>query len=102
VITITEDHVAEGDEKNCVDLEITEMPLYGIERAMGESGEIPDGIPTTRFRLYDDDGNHLYSGVLTDDEDCLNQSAALRWGESMAGATVIKVFRAGQLVQEIA
>lgn len=102
MITITKDHVAENDAQSCVNLEITEMPLYGMERLMGETGEIPNEGPTTRFRMYDDDGELLYCGVLTDDEDCANQSAALRWGETMAGATVIKVYRAGKLVQEIA
>jgi hypothetical protein len=54
-----------------------------------------------KFRLYDDDGELYYEGVLEDDDDCENQTAALRWGESMAGCTRITVERDGEYVQEI-
>lgn len=54
-----------------------------------------------RFRLWDDDGELYYSGVLNDDDDCVSQQAALEWGEVMAGATVIKVLRDGEWIQEI-
>lgn len=84
-------------------IEIDRMPLYGIERVIGVDDELPAfGLPFVRFRLYDDDGELVFSGALSDDDECENQSAALRWGETMAGATVVKVERNGEWVQEIA
>jgi hypothetical protein len=77
------------------------MPLYGMERVMGMDDAIPNDGPTVEFKLYDDDGGYCYGGVLTDDDECLNQSAALRWGESDYGATVIKVKRDGKWIVEI-
>lgn len=81
---------------------VESSPLYGIERAMGETGEIPHDGPMVRFKLYDDDDNFVYGGELTDDDECLNQMAALRYGEADEGATIIKVERRGVFVQEIA
>src|SRR4051812_43240046 len=81
--------------------ELAEMPLYGMERLMGETGEIPNEGPMVQFRLYDDDGNFCYAGQLTDDDEALNQVAALRYGETDVGATVIKVRREGGFVEEI-
>lgn len=86
-------------------IEIDVMPLYGIERAMG----LPDALPnaaecdgkTVQFKLYDDDGEYCYGGVLDDDDECLNQSAALRWGETDYGATEIRVLRDGKYIAEI-
>lgn len=99
MIRVAYDH--DAGEKMAV--EIDEMPLYGLERAMGVPAEIPAfGLSFVNFKLFDDDGNLLYSGALSDDDECANQSAVLRWGETMAGATVVKVERNGQYVQEIA
>lgn len=78
------------------------MPLYAMERAMGETEEIPNEGPTIPFKMYDDDGEYCYGGELTDDEECLNQVAALRYGESDYGATRIEVRREGKWIQEIA
>lgn len=84
-------------------LEIHRMPLYGIERVLGMDDELPAfGLPFVEFKLYDDDDNLLYKGALSDDDEAVNQSAALRWGETMAGATTILVRRNGKFVQEIA
>lgn len=77
-------------------LVIEEMPLYGLERALGESSEIPNEGPTIAFRTVDDDGTWTHQGELTDDDECINQSAALRWAEADAGATRIFVRRPGQ------
>lgn len=81
-------------------IEVTETPLYGVERAMGVDPILPVALDTVEFKLYDDDGNFVYGGVLDDDDECENQSAALRYGEADEGATVIKVWR-GDWVQEI-
>lgn len=53
------------------------------------------------FRLYDDDGELYYEGSCHDDDECLNQEAALRWAEGYAGCTTIKVLRNGAWTQEI-
>lgn len=82
--------------------EIDETPLYGMERVLGIDPALPAfGLPFVRFQLFDDDGELYYSGALSDDDECENQSAALRWGEAMAGCTTIKVERQGKYVQEI-
>lgn len=81
---------------------VHEMPLYGIERAMGIDPALPETHDRIAFKLYDDDGNFVYGGNLHDDPECENQSAALRYGEADEGATTIKVKRNGAWVQEIA
>lgn len=78
------------------------MPLYGIERALGEDDTLPSEGPATVFRLLDDDGERTHFGTLDNDDECLNQTAALRYGESDAGATVIEVRVDGKWTQEIA
>ena len=83
-------------------LEISSMPQYGIERIMGEDDSIPDTEASVRFRCYDDDGELTHTGSLDDDEDCMNQSAALRAAETDAGATRIEVYRQDEWKQEIA
>lgn len=81
---------------------ISYMPKYGIERAMDPREEfLSQKGQYIRFRLKDDDGEIYYEGQLTDDEDCQNQTAALRWGESDAGCTTIEVKRDGKWTQEI-
>lgn len=83
-------------------LVIESMPLYGIERAMGEDDAIPNTGPLVPFRTVDDDGEWCHQGRLTDDDECINQSAALRWAESDAGATRIFVKRIDGWKEEIA
>lgn len=101
MFTITKNHVTEGYTPT-----IATMPLYGLEKAMGNFGE-DDVLPTARdkppveFRMYDDDGELYYEGVVDDDDECINQSAALRFGEADAGCTTIKVKRDGEWKQEI-
>src|SRR5215471_15138251 len=97
MIKVEKDHI-DGDSIN---LTISSMPLYGIERVLGESDEIPNIGEEIPFKLFDDDGELYYSGILTDDDECENQTAALRWGESYAGCTRIEVFRNGEWDQEI-
>lgn len=77
------------------------MPMYGVERMMGIDDSIPSQGKTVEFRLFDDDGVLCYEGVLTDDEECTNQTAALRWGEGNGGCTLIEVKRDGSWVAEI-
>lgn len=98
MIRVMHDHL--DDTMMCV--EITEAPLYAMERILGIDPTLPgDGLPTVSFKLFDDDGELYYSGVLSDDDECENQSAALRWGETMAGCAIVKVKRNGEFVQEI-
>ena len=79
-----------------------EMPLYGMERIMGLDPELPEAATRIEFKLYDDDGELCATGTLPDDEACENQAAALRYGETCWGATIIKVKRDASWVQEIA
>src|SRR3954462_4100349 len=96
---ITADYAGERERDGLV---VESMPLYGIERVMGESDEIPNEGPTVPFRTVDDDGEQCHQGVLTDDDECVNQSAALRWAEADAGATRIFVRRETGWKEEIA
>lgn len=96
-VYIDTDHVEAGRAGET----IYSMPLYGLERAAGLSDEIPDEGDLIRFRLFDDDGQLMYEGRLHDDDECANQSAALRFGEADVGATRIEVYRDGAWRQEI-
>lgn len=83
-------------------LSYEDMPLYGIERAAGVDSRLPTRETSmVKFILLDDDLNFIYGGHLHDDDECENQDAALRYGEADEGATVIKVRRDGEWVQEI-
>lgn len=96
MFTITKNHVTEGYTPT-----IGQMPRYGIERAMGEDDSLPRVSKCVDFRMYDDDGELYYEGLLDDDDECVNQIAALRFGEADAGCTTIRVKRNGEWVQEI-
>ncbi len=95
---ITFDHL----DNTHVGILVEEMPLYGIERVAGVDPSLPVTEQQLLFRLYDDDGTLCYTGWAHDDDEAVNQSAALRWGETDAGCTVIKVSRNREYVQEIA
>jgi hypothetical protein len=102
MFTITIDKIADGEADSAVGTTVQEMPLYGIERMMGQDPTIPAEGELVEFRLLDDDGEVYYLGKLTDDDECENQSAALRWGETMAGCAWIEVKRGNAWVCEIA
>lgn len=70
---------------------------------MGMKSEpLPSDLwPLVKFRLRDEDGNVFYWGELHDDDDCLNQDAALSFGAADVGATHIEIYRGGKWVQEI-
>lgn len=97
-ITIDRDLIDSG----AAGTELDEMPLFGIECVFGVDPGVPDEGAVIKFRLYDDDGILYYEGRLNDDDECINQSAALRWGETFAGCTYIKVQRGREWRQEIA
>jgi hypothetical protein len=80
---------------------IESMPLYAIERVAGLDDAIPVEGELIRFRLFDDDGELMYEGRLHDDDECENQTAALRFGEADVGATRIEVCRDGEWKVEI-
>jgi hypothetical protein len=108
---ITKDHIAEVErgDKSREGMVFDRMPQYGMERAMGLDDRLPEETTadarveygTVPFRLYDDDGELHYEGELHDDPECINQMAALRFGESDTGCTRIEVRRGPEWVQEI-
>lgn len=58
----------------------------------------------TTFKLYDDDGEHYYSGWLRNDDWCIVQQFVLDWAKADSGCTTIKVHKPigeGEYVQEI-
>ncbi len=77
------------------------MPLYGIERAGGVDDTLATEGDPYPFLCLDDDGNLTHAGWLVNDEDCTNQSAALRYAETDAGATRILIFGPNGWEQEI-
>ncbi len=74
-----------------------------VAAAIGLTSQPLPGGPFVVFRLYDDDGELYYQGMLNDDDECENQMAALAWGEADSGCTTIKVWRwkTGKWEQEI-
>lgn len=99
--TITKDHIAEPGGINRRDFGSDSTSVNIQEALIGIKSEpLPTGerIP---FRLFDDDGELYYEGVLDDDPECINQSEALRFGELDAGCTTIKVLRGDEWVQDI-
>lgn len=104
---ITKDHIDAGRAGTTE--EHTRIPLaaavIGLESeplpSTQRHGEHSVEMPVIPFRLYDDDGELYYEGVLHDDDECLNQEAALSFGATDAGCTTIKVKRAGVWTQEI-
>jgi hypothetical protein len=96
---IDRDYIAEGDEPSRVG---TTGDLWG-DGVFDPIQPLPaDPLPLIRFRLLDDDGEVYYGGVLHDDDECLNQAEASRFGTDDAGAIWIEVKRDGKWVQEIA
>jgi hypothetical protein len=104
---ILKDHIAEPDEPSR-QFEVgtqTQVPIPALAIGIRPEG-LPaskDGVelPKVKFKLFDDDGELYYEGRLHDDDECLNQSAALDFGMADAGCTTIKVLRDGEWVQEI-
>lgn len=93
------DHIAEEGEQNRVNYfeEHSRIPVIAAMIGL-ESEPLPtmDGekkLPLVEFRLYDDDGELYYEGRCHDDDECLNQSAALSWAEGDSGCTTIQVLR---------
>jgi hypothetical protein len=106
---ITKDHISQPDEESRVGYreEHARIPvqaaILGYESPVLPqlNAEKTSTLPLIPFRLYDDDGELYYEGILHDDEECLNQSAALRWAEGDAGCTTIKVLRNNEWELEI-
>lgn len=100
---ITKDHISEPGEESRVGTseEHSRIPLYAV--LAGEQSErLPnEELPLVAFRLKDDDGELYYEGELHDDDECLNQEAALSYGMNDAGCTTIEVKRDGAWVIEI-
>lgn len=101
MFAITKDHVAQDGDRNREGMAFNNMPQYGMERAAGLDDTLPRGFTCLPFQLWDEDGELHYEGVLSDDPDATNQLAALRFGESDTGATIIKVLRDGEWKVEI-
>lgn len=101
-VIIDKDYINEDmPDFNRTGMVLGQMPQYGVEKVLGIDPTIPAGDTLVKFRLYDDDGELCYEGRLNDDDDCENQSAALRFGEADAGCTTILVLRGRKWTQEI-
>lgn len=92
---IDKDHIKDKDEEG------REGVSGETWNDFGGSFDLPKG-PKTRFKMYDDDGELYYEGWLHNDDECLNQLAALSYAKRDAGCTTIKVLIEGRWVQEIA
>lgn len=78
------------------------MPQYAIERLIGADDSLAEAPTVVECQLWDDDGELCATGTVPDDDECENQVAALRYGETCWGCTRIMVKRNGGWVQEIA
>jgi hypothetical protein len=94
---ITRDHLEEqGSEYNRTG------HRYGSTRGQSDPWtDERDKDNALAFRLYDDDGELYYEGLVTDDEFCEGQLACRDWGMYDAGCTRIEVKREGRWTQEI-
>lgn len=99
---ITKDRISEPGEESRVGTseEHSRIPIMMAVAGM-QSEELPSDGPMVAFRLKDDDGEVYYEGELHDDDECLNQEAALSYGMNDAGCTTIEVKRDGAWVVEI-
>ncbi len=98
MLKFTYDH----DGHQHIDETVDTMPLYGIEKMMGVDDTLPAAhADLIKFKAYDDDGGLMAEGLLHDDDEASNQSAALRFAEAEWGCTTIKVLRDGGWTQEI-
>ena len=70
--------------------QVTFDHLEGKEMILEGHGFNPETAHTA-FRLYDGDGILYFSGLLTDDDECVAQSYALGWAMADSGCTTIKV-----------
>ena len=77
------------------------IPLYGMEKMVAADDSLSvEGDPFL-FICMDDDGCLTHAGWLINDDGCINQTAALRYAETDAGATRILVFGPRGYQQEI-
>ncbi len=106
---IDRDYISDPGEESRVGTteEHTRVPLIAVIALGAESEDLPtkddagNDLPLVRFRMKDDDGEVYYGGELHDDDECLNQEAALSYGMGDAGCTTIEVKRDGEWVLEI-
>ena len=85
--------------------ESEELPSHYESGRVLENGTLEnlgEELPLIRFRTKTDDGEVVYEGLLHDDDECLNQSAAYDYSRDDYGTTIIEVYRDGEWVQEIA
>lgn len=73
----------------------------GLGPILPEIIELPTTNEKTRFRMKDDDGEVYYGGWLHNDDEGLNQQAALEFGMHDAGCTTIEVKIGNEWKQEI-
>ena len=97
-----EGHKEEHSRVHSIDrmLGFESQPLPGFSVEVGTL-DVKE-LPRIKFRTKDDDGEVYYEGWLHDDDECLNQDAALKFAETDAGCTQIEVKRNGKWTQEIA
>ena len=94
---ITKDHI-NGPESDHYEPEFDRTGM--IHDIYLDGSPMPDG-PEARFRMYDDDKELYYEGVLGDDPYSENEMEALNYGIWDAGCTIIEVMRNGTWKREI-
>lgn len=106
---ITRDHIAEPEGPSRVHHTENhsriplQMAAIGFQsESLPAADDLGRELRMVNFRLLDDDGEVYYEGRCHDDADCLNQEAALDWGATDAGCTMIEVHRDGLWKQELA
>lgn len=99
---ITKDNICGTEESRVGHQEEHDRIPLMLAVAGFQSEPLPaEGLQLIPFRLKDDDGEVYYEGMLHDDDECLNQEAALSYGANDAGCTIIEVKRQGTWRVEI-
>ena len=70
---------------------LTQTHLEKLEKARCFGKGNGQNVKGDKFRLYDDDGNLYYQGVMYDDGSEVQAFAPLQWGAYDAGCTTMRV-----------
>jgi hypothetical protein len=102
VAIITHDKIAESDVESKVGTIFDKQKTLDWFYEPYEDEDVEWEDKLVRWKMYDDDGEHYYSGLLRNDGECIVQQMLLAWGANDAGCTRIEVFIDGKWKQEIA
>jgi len=72
-----------------------ELPADGVT-PLAARLPVPEGMDRVRFRMYDDDGEHYYSGTLIMDGEAEGFEPLDDFGMPGAGCTEIRLFEHGR------